>query len=322
MSNELARFEQQLEPLLPRFEDILNGSMPVARLKQTLVVSCESNPALLECNRQSLMAAAMGASLLRLPCDGVTGQLYLIPFKGKVSLVPGFGGLITLSARSSFSVHRDIVREGDEFDLISGSEPKIHHKYDARLKAADRGKPDGAYALFRSHHFPTVMRFMQHEEIMACSNGRNVWKTHPLEMYLKTPIRHVAKLIPYESASDLRLAVALEEQHDLGRHAEITEEGTIRASGLDDFKPEAQNVAEQLDTSRQPVALYTAVLAGGVCVDCKTIDEWCDTMIGALEFPPDKDEVWDGNQAILARIRNENPEAAQRVVFAFKGSGS
>ena len=231
MSNELAIFEKQLTPLMPRFEDILAGAMPVERLKQTLIVSCETNPALLQANRQSLMSAALGAAMLRLPVDGVTGQAYVVPYKGKAQLIPGYGGLITMAARSSFSVHADIVRENDHFEMTSGSNPGIEHTHKGTTKA-ERGKPIGAYAVYRSHHFPSIMKWMSHEEIMACSNGRNVWKSNPLAMYQKTPIRHAAKLMPYEAAADLRLGIALEEQHELGRHAEITEERTIRATGV------------------------------------------------------------------------------------------
>lgn len=240
-STELVQLERSLDPVLPRIHALLEHSrIPPAQLVQTILVSAERNPGLLNANRQSLLAAAVGAAVLRLPVDGVTGQAYLIPFQGRVQLIAGYKGLITLAARSTFSVTANIVREADEFELELGSEPRIRHR--PVLRPAEeqlRKLPIGAYAVFRSRFMPPVIRWMETREIMdvrdksaGYKSGKadNPWRTHPTAMVLKTAIRHGAKLIPHETARDLSLATALEGAHDAGLHAILTEDHLVRVS--------------------------------------------------------------------------------------------
>ena len=80
MSNDLAVFEKQLEPLAPRFEAVLGATMPVERLTQTAVICVERNPKLLQCKRQTLFNACLTFATLGLEIDGATGQGFIIPF--------------------------------------------------------------------------------------------------------------------------------------------------------------------------------------------------------------------------------------------------
>jgi recombination protein RecT len=89
-ANDLVVFEKQLQPLAPRFAQVLGATMPVERLMRTVMISVERLPRLLDCDRQSLFNAAMSAACLGLEVDGVTGQAYLLPFKGKAQLVIGY----------------------------------------------------------------------------------------------------------------------------------------------------------------------------------------------------------------------------------------
>jgi recombination protein RecT len=100
---------------------VLDKRVPVERLMQTIMISCERLPALLKCDRQSLFNSAMSAAVLGLEVDGVTGQAYLIPFAGKAQLVIGYKGFNTLAARSGITITGAVVREGDEFDYELGS---------------------------------------------------------------------------------------------------------------------------------------------------------------------------------------------------------
>jgi hypothetical protein len=54
--------ENQLKPLAPRLEMVLDKRVPVERLMQTVMISCERLPKLFECDRQSLFNAAMSAA--------------------------------------------------------------------------------------------------------------------------------------------------------------------------------------------------------------------------------------------------------------------
>lgn len=125
--NDLVVFEKQLQPLMPQFEQALAGAMPVERMVRTLIVSCERQPKLLECNRQSLINASMTGAVLGLEADGVTGQLYLLPFKGKVQPVIGYKGYNTLGARAYTTIGGEVVREGDTFEYELGTRCFVRH---------------------------------------------------------------------------------------------------------------------------------------------------------------------------------------------------
>ena len=99
MPGDLVVLENQLRPLMPHFAQVLGQTMPPERLVRTVVVSCERLPKLLECDRQSVFNAAMSAACLGLEVDGVTGQAFLIPFKGRAQLVIGYKGFNTGTRR-------------------------------------------------------------------------------------------------------------------------------------------------------------------------------------------------------------------------------
>ena len=125
--NALVVLERQMAPLAPRFAEVLGKTMPVERLIRTIMISVERNPKLLDCDRQSLFNAAMSAACLGLEVDGVTGQAFLIPFKGKAQLVIGYKGMNTMAARSGITVTGAVVRDGDEFEFALGSDAFVRH---------------------------------------------------------------------------------------------------------------------------------------------------------------------------------------------------
>jgi hypothetical protein len=105
MTTALTVLENQLKPLAPRLEMVLDKRVPVDRLMQTIMISCERLPLLFDCDRQSLFNSAMSAAVLGLEVDGVTGQAYLIPFAGKAQLVIGYKGFnMQLAARMDEAV--------------------------------------------------------------------------------------------------------------------------------------------------------------------------------------------------------------------------
>lgn len=158
--NALAVLENQLKPLAPRLEMVLDKRVPVDRLMQTIMISCERLPKLLECDRQSLFNSAMSAAVLGLEVDGVTGQAYLIPFKGRAQLVVGYKGYNTLAARSGITITGKVVREGDDFDFDVG-EGWVRHK-----PAGSRGRITHAWAKAAAAGRPAVVEVMMIDELL------------------------------------------------------------------------------------------------------------------------------------------------------------
>jgi len=162
VGSELVVLEQQLKPLAPHFSQVLPKTLPVERLIRTIVISAQRLPKLLECDRQSLFNAAMSAACLGLEVDGVTGQAYLIPFKGRAQLVVGYKGYNTLAARSGITITGAVVREGDEFDYQLGSAAYVRHK-----PKGSKGKITHAWACAQSMDRPAVVEVLDIDELNA-----------------------------------------------------------------------------------------------------------------------------------------------------------
>lgn len=102
-------------------------------------------------NPQSLVfAMRMCAVLGHLP---VKGMFALVPFNNSKALggvevvgIEEYRGVVERMYRAGgvVSVHSELVRERDEFELVRGHLP--HHKFDGRIPAVERGRLDGVYA--------------------------------------------------------------------------------------------------------------------------------------------------------------------------------
>jgi recombination protein RecT len=219
MGNELTIFENQLAPLAPRFAEVLGRTMPAERLIRTIVVSVERLPKLLECDRQSLFNAAMSAAVLGLEVDGVTGQAYLIPFKGRAQLVIGYKGYNTLAARSGITITGAVVREGDEFDYELGTAAFIRHRPKAG-GAKDR-RIIAAWACAQSMDRPAVPMVLGIDELMAvkakspgASRSDSPWNDPSIgfpAMCEKTAKRRLARSMPLNI---MHLAARMDEAVD------------------------------------------------------------------------------------------------------------
>jgi recombination protein RecT len=215
-SNELVVLERQLQPLTPHFAQVLPKTLPVERLIRTIVISAQRLPKLLECDRQSLFNAAMSAACLGLEVDGVTGQAYLIPFKGRAQLVVGYKGYNTLAARSGITITGAVVREGDEFDYQLGSAAFVRHK-----PKGSKGKITHAWACAQSMSRPAVVEVLDIDELMAvkakspgASRSDSPWNDPAIgfpAMCQKTVKRRLARSLPLNV---MHLAARMDEAVD------------------------------------------------------------------------------------------------------------
>lgn len=216
MATALAILENQLRPLAPRLSLVLDKRVPVERLMQTIMISCERLPKLLECDRQSLFNSAMSAAVLGLEVDGVTGQAYLIPFKGKAQLVVGYKGYNTLAARSGITITGEVVREGDDFDYDLG-EGWIKHK----PASGPNRRILGAWAKAASRDRPPVIKVMSIDELLAvkgkspgAARSDSPWNDQGIgfpAMCEKTVKRRLARSMPLNV---MQLAARMDEAVD------------------------------------------------------------------------------------------------------------
>jgi len=263
MSNDLVLLERQFEPLLPQFADALGGMMTPERLIRTVIISIERLPALLDCNRQSIFAAAMSAAVLGLEVDGVTGQAYLIPFKGRAQLVIGYKGYNTLGARAGLTITGEVVREGDEFDYELGSNAFVRHK--PTLAPAGDRRIIAAWAQAAASGRPPVIAVMGVDEINAvkarspgAKRSESPWNDPTVgypAMASKTAKRRLARALPL---SVFQLAARLDEVvEEEGRPASIAPDRKLMIEGVADREPSRTPTMQDLTSSA------TAEPAGG-----------------------------------------------------------
>lgn len=197
--------------------------MSAPRFAQIVTSLCAQNPALLDCKPASLIGAVLQCAALGLSPEVSMGQCYFLPFKGVVTMVPGYKGLATLAWRSGqmASLSMNVVRAGDVFDWELGSSPFLKHKPQAPLSAPVThayavAKPIGGDPMFE------VLTTEQVQSVQARSpsarSGRSPWTTDWDAMARKTAFRRVAKLLPLstEKAAPLVKALDLDERAELG----------------------------------------------------------------------------------------------------------
>lgn len=237
MGTSLAVVDRELTARMPMFLQVLPPSVTPQRLMRTVVMSCERLPALLDCNPQSIMNAATTAAVLGLECDGVTGQGFLIPYKGMATFQIGYKGYNTLAARAGYTINGGVVREGDEFDYQLGTGGYVHHK--PLLENVKGRRIVAAWATGESKGRPNIIAVMSIEEIIAIKErspgarrSESPWNDTAgpgfAAMVEKTAKRRLARSMPL---SVMQQAAALEDQHDLGHPAFLEPDGNMKVVG-------------------------------------------------------------------------------------------
>lgn len=215
-----------LEKMKPQLELALPRHVSTDRLLRVAITTIQQNPKLLECDRMSLFSAVMTAAQLGLEPDGVLGQAYLVPFKGKAVLIPGYKGLLALARNSGEveSIAAHCVCANDRFEYAFGLEPRLEHV----PAHSDRGDVTHVYAVARfktgGTHFEVLSR-AEVEAIRRRSPGAtgDAWTNHWDEMARKTAIRRLAKYLPLS----VQKAAAIDEQIELGNRAVVNAHGDV-----------------------------------------------------------------------------------------------
>lgn len=255
--NDLMVLEKQLEPLAPRFQQVLGSTMPVERLIRTVVISVERLPKLLECDRQSLFNAAMSAACLGLEVDGVTGQAFLIPFKDKAQLVIGYKGMATLAARSGITITGAVVREGDEFVYELGTHASVKHV----PVLGNNGRIVAAWACAAAHGRPPITVVLGIDELMSvkarspgAKRSDSPWNDPHIgfpAMCEKTAKRRLARSLPLNvMTAAARMEEAVEEQ---GAAAWISPDRGLVIEGAAEPSP-TPTAAQLIEASPGPAA--------------------------------------------------------------------
>jgi len=312
MGNDLTVFEQQLKPLMPRFEAVLGNIMPVDRLTQTAIICVEKNPRLLECNRQTLFNACLTFATLGLEIDGATGQGFIIPFGSTAQPVIGYKGYATLAARSGYTITGDVIREGDDYDYQLGSDAFVRHK--PKLGAGSDRRIIAAYATATSKDKPPIVELLDIDDLLAvkakspgAKKKDSPWNDPKVgfpAMCAKTAKRRLARHMPLNV---MQLAATMDQAHEeLGQTAHIDPDRGVVIDGKATVLPDRNK--EQPDLLGDP-PVWEVVIDAGATQNLKNKSTWVSYMKRAISSATD-----------VAQL-NDRIQSNRKVINALKAAG-
>ena len=208
--------DDAIAQIVTRHRETLAASLPsgmnAERFGRRLLTASSVNPALMNCDPRSFLAAGVTAAQLGLEPNDPRGLAYLIPFGNKVQLIIGYRGMIDLARRSGQvgAINAFPVYEGDEFRYSLGLEPELYHVPDPDGEE-DPAHLTHVYATAKVNGDPqfVVLTRRQVERARAQSKTGDrkdsPWSTHYVEMAQKTAIRRLCRYLP----QTVELAVAL-----------------------------------------------------------------------------------------------------------------
>lgn len=230
----VVRMRDQFATALPR-------QLDADRFVRVAMTSLRTNPKLLACDQNSLLAALMLSAQLGLEPGGPLGHAYLVPYGKELTFIVGYKGYIDLARRSGqvTAVYAEPVHEGDEFRVSKGLHRDIVHE-----PAWKPGAPlTYVYAVARIQGEEPQFVVLTKDKVdayrkrsKASSNGP--WVTDYEAMALKTAVRRLSPWLPM--SVEFSRAVAADE-------AIITPGTTIEAFDVvpaDEELPEPSGTAD------------------------------------------------------------------------------
>lgn len=180
------------ESVIQSFREVL-GEREANGYIASVLIAVANSTSLQECSPVSVVSSAMRAATLRLSCDPSTGQAYLVPFKGKCTLVIGYKGLLHMAQRTGRYRYINISRvyEGEEIieDRLTGM-----HSFSGGKKSPTIIGYLLYFELvsgFQKTFYMTVEEITAHAQRYSKSYDYkdSAWKTNVDDMQRKTVLR-------------------------------------------------------------------------------------------------------------------------------------
>jgi len=201
-----SEIQHLLEPYKFAIANALPGGGSPDRIIQVAAFQIATNPNLASCTIPSIIGGIMNASILGL--NPALKQCWFIPYNNKgireANFQISYTGLLALARRSGMvtQVYAGIVREGDHFEELYGTESRLVH-IPRRVGAG--GAPKLAYAVIKytngGFEFLVMDRAAIEKRRMKSAYQRpeeesGVWADWTEEMWKKTVLRGLLKTAP------------------------------------------------------------------------------------------------------------------------------
>jgi len=289
---------------LPSMQEQLKTALPphvtVEKFLRVAMTALQQNSDLLKYDRNSLFAAVVTSAQLGLLPDAQLGEAYFVPFKGKVTLVPGYRGLLKLARQGDIGyVEAEIICENDKTLYVLGDESR----FESIVNWRDRGEPVAVYAVAKYRDGGIAARVVMTKGEVDTIRGRSqaangpAWSDNYTEMAKKTALRRLAKLLPLSTTANnaFRLSELHEELAKGGRVIEgtVVEEESEQpqpapAPAADTRQKRRRTALDDITTKAQHAPTEPVQASGGGDSVGMTVDPETGEIVG---------DLFDGPQA-------------------------
>lgn len=159
-----------------------------------------------KCTRESIVLAVSYAARLGLDPTGERNGAHFIAYKNnklkitELKLQLGYGALIDLIIRNSeiMDIQTEVVYEGEHFEVLAGTENRIEHRPDMKIRyASNYERVIAAYCIAtypNGHKKFQVLDRKKLNKIQSTSKANDsVWNYSPEEMARKSTVRNLSK---------------------------------------------------------------------------------------------------------------------------------
>jgi recombination protein RecT len=204
-----------------RFAQIM-GERGASNYISSVLIAVADSKQLQECHPASIYTGALRAATLRLSVDPGVGQAYLVPFKGRATLIVGYKGLHDMAVRTNRYRYINVgkIYEGQEvvedqitgFHSIHGS--KQSNEVIGWIGAFEMLPRFGGYA---KTLYMTVEEIHAHAKRYSKSYDRSdsPWQTEPDKMEKKTVLRLLLRRWGYIDPADVKELEELENEQPI-----------------------------------------------------------------------------------------------------------
>lgn len=240
----------RMDSMLQAFPD--GRDQARARFAQIAISMANNMELAQKCDPASLVMAIYGCAQLGLVPDTSLGHIYVVPHKGKATLIPGYRGMIELAKRSGdvSTVYAYVVRENDDFAQQWGTDPRIDHK----PAYGNRGALTHAYAVAVHRDGQKQFIVLDAQDIarikkssQSAGSEYSPWRTAEDQMWMKSAVRQLCKYL--RLSPEAARAIQWDEQADRGEQQTIDADFTVVT---EDEKPPTDDALTEMTGEGPP----------------------------------------------------------------------
>ena len=217
----IEKVSNYLDKTRDRFASVVGERNAGAYISSVMIAVKESD-ALQKCSMESIYVSALRAATLKLSVDQSTGQAYMVPFKGRATLIVGYKGLYDMAVRTGKYRYINVgpIYEGQEveenqitgFHTISRVGNLNKDNVIGWIGAFEMNPERGQATGFGKTFYMTVKEIHEHakEYSKSYDDPRSPWKKETRKMERKTVLRLLIRRWGYLDPADAQALETME----------------------------------------------------------------------------------------------------------------